>query len=175
MVDWQRIGELLLDYSESPLRKFFSENKEKGEEIAAIGYVYEFGRGELYFDVCANSAEHAKKSFADHVAEYPESGDEFRWNSGDYDYSGGAVDSELSEELQTELDCLDRLAEDSSQSETVHDGFAEICCEVLAELAKRDVFGDWSVIDFNVAALLDDEQLVMKRDQDIKELIRKKS
>jgi len=172
VIDWQRNKELLLEYSESPFRDFFSENT----AIAAIGYVYEFGRGTMYFDTCANSVEHARRSLAEYIAEHPEqSSDHFRWNSGDYDWSGGAIDVELSEEWESELSNLDQVAEDATQSEIVHSRFADICCEVLAELAKRGIFGDWSVIDFNVAALLDSEQLVKKRDQRIRDLIRGKS
>lgn len=172
LIDWQRNKELLLEHSESPFHDFFAENK----AIVAIGYVYEFGRGTMYFDTCANSAENARTSLAEYIAEYPEeSGDDFRWNSGDYAWSGGAINVEWSEEWESALSNLDQLAEDATQSEIIHSGFADICCEVLAELAKRDVFGDWSVIDFNVAALLDDVQLVMKRDQHIRELIREKS
>ncbi len=36
----------------------------------------------------------------------------------------------------------------------------------------RGVFGDWAVIDFNVAALLDDVGEVKKRDRRIREPIR---
>src|SRR5262249_1702918 len=130
----------------------------KGDIIAAVGYVYEFGRGQLDFAVCANTARNAKESLADYLAKWPDaSADEFRWNSGNYDYPGQLA--YWSETLWSELRHLDQLAANPDQSKTIHDAIANICCEVLAELAKRGVFGDWSVIDFNVAALLDDEGL----------------
>jgi hypothetical protein len=53
----------------------------------------------------------------------------------------------------------------------VHEGVGRICCNVLAELAGRGVLGDWKLLDFNVAALLDDIAQVKERDRFIRQLI----
>ncbi len=175
MTYWRRNRELLLETSEPLIRTLFAENKARGDVLSAIGYVYEFGRGQLCFNLCANTARNAKESLAGFLARWPNATeDEFRWNSGDYDYPGAAQGccGSWSRAWMDELRRLDRLAENKAQAETIHDHVAEICCEVLAELATRAVFGDWSVIDFNVAALLDDVDEVKKRDRRIRELIR---
>jgi|SRR5579872_4458394 len=174
MTDWKRNKSLLVECSEPMVRALFDENKAKGDVIAAIGYVFEFGRGQLCFAMCANTARSAKKSAAQSLEKYPkEPVDEVRWNSGDYDYPGGL--DQFSTEWWNELRRLDRLvAADEAQSKSVHDGITEICCEALADLAILGALGDWSVIDFNVAALFDDVRLVQHRDGKIRELIRSK-
>jgi hypothetical protein len=174
VTDWRRNKELLLENSEPFVRALFAENKDQGEVIAAIGYVFEFGRGQLCFELCANTARNAKKSLVEHLAQWPNaSADSFRWNSGDYDYPGAIQDrfGGWSEVWWNELSRLDRLAY-QEHSTLVHEGVADICCEVIAELAKRGVIGDWSIIDFNVSALLDEVEQVKKRDQRIRYLIR---
>ena len=175
MTDWRRYQELLLKDSEPLVRALFAENKKRRDVIAAIGYVFEFGRGHLCFDICANTVRNAKKSVADYLAKYPdESPEDFRWNSGDYDYPGAVQDrfGGWSDTWSDELVKLDRLAEGKKHSKRVRDRIADICCNVLAALASRGVFGDCSVIDFNVAALLDRVELVKKRDARIRDLIR---
>lgn len=144
------------------------------EPLAAIGYVFEFGRGQLCFELCANTTRHAQTSLAEHLAKYPNaSADEFRWNSGDYDYPGAADQhgGGWSEEWWDEIKRLDHLSEDDEESKRVHEGVGGIYCNVLAELAVRGVLGDWRLLDFNVAALLDDIAQVKERDRHIRTLI----
>jgi hypothetical protein len=175
LIDWQRNKGLLLENSEPVVRALCAENKTRGDVLSAIGYVFEFGRGQLCFELCANTGRNAKESVAAYLAQWPTaSADEFRWNSGDFDYSGGVQDhfGGWSASWWDELSRLDRLAADAGHSKSIHDGIADICCEVLAELASRGTFGDWSVIDFNVAALLDDVDVVKKRDARIREMLR---
>lgn len=175
MIDWPHNRELLLAESERLVQALFAENRERGDCLVAIGYVFEFGRGQLEFDMCANTAQSAEEALAELLAEDPdESPDEVRWNSGDFDYPGGVSDhyGGFSAEWRTELKRLDQLAEDDEeQSAAVHEGIANICCEVLAELATRGVIAEWSSIDFNVAALLDEIDQVKARDQQIRRLI----
>lgn len=174
MTDWQHITEMLLEESEPFVRALLGKTSEEGETLAAIGYTFEFGSGQLCFEMCANTASNAKESLAQYLAESPDaSTDECRWNSGDYDYPG-AVQEEFgdwSPAWWDELSQLDQLSADEGQSKIIHARMADICCEVLAELATRGIFEDWSVIDFNVAALLDDVELVKQRDAQIKGLI----
>jgi hypothetical protein len=174
LTGWVLNKALLLENSEPVVRALFSENEARGDVLAAIGYVFEFGRGQLCFDLCANTARHAKASLAEFLAKWPDAtADEVRWNSGDYDYPAGVQDrfGGWSTAWWNELSRLDRLAADAGQSQDIHAGIAEICCEVLAELANREVLGVWSVMDFNVAALLDDIEQVKQRDAHIRNLI----
>lgn len=171
IADWRLNRELLIKDSEPCIRALLAENREKGEVIVAIGYVFEFGRGQLFFDISANTASNAKTSLAEHLAKWPNtSADEFRWNSGDFDYP--AAIGRWSAAWWDELCRLDRLAADKKYSKIIHDGIADICCEVLAEFAKRGMFGDWSTINFNVATLLDEVDVVMRRDAYIRTLIK---
>jgi hypothetical protein len=174
VTDWQHNKELLLKESEPMARRLLTKMKAGGDTLAAIGYVFEFGRGQLCFEMCANTARNAKESLDKHLAARPDaSADEFRWNSGGFDYPAAVQVhfGDWSRELWDELSRLDRLAVQARHSKTVHKKVADTCCEVLAELARRGVLGDWSAIDFNVAALLDDVAEVKKRDTRIRKLI----
>jgi hypothetical protein len=173
-VDWHFIQELLLKDSERLIRALLAEHEERKDPLAAIGYVFEFGRGQLCFELCANTRRNAQESLAEHMAKWPDkSADEFRWNSGDYDYPGAADQhgGGWSELWWTEVNRLDRLAEDREQSEGIQEAFASICSNVLAELARRGVLGDWTALDFNVSGLLDKEEQVKRRDERIRKLI----
>lgn len=162
MTDWQQLKQLILDESGPCVRALSADLDSKGDSLSAVGYVYEFGRGQLCFEMCANTSRNAK-----------ETAEEDRWNSGDYDYPGGVqeIHGNWSDALWLELSVLDRLAQDQEQSPVVHDTVAKICCEVLAELTRSGVIGDWQQIDFNVAALLDELNEVEQRDRRIRELI----
>jgi hypothetical protein len=130
---------------------------------------------ETIHELCANTARNAKESLAEYLAKWSDaSADEFRWNSGDYDYPSGVQDrfGGWSNRWWDELARLDALAQDEKHTKNVHDGVADICCNVLAELAKRGVFGDWSIIDFNVSALLDVVAQVKRRDKRIRKMIK---
>jgi len=86
VTDWRRKKESLLGSSEPILRALIAENRDRGDVVAAVGYVFEFGRGQLCFELCANTARNAQASLAEHQAKWPDaSADEVRWNSGDYD------------------------------------------------------------------------------------------
>lgn len=172
MTDWERNRDLLLAESEPIVRQLFADSETTGDRIVAIGFVYEFGRGQLYFDMCANTAGNFQAQFPDGVVD-----DEVRWNSGDYDYPGGVSGyyGDWSRTWWDELSRLDQIANDKTQFAGVHERIAEICCAVLVELARRGVFSDWSTIDFNVAALLDDVRLVEQRNEGIKNLIKARS
>ena len=81
MIDWDQIQDLLLKDSERLIRALFAEHTKQKDPLAAIGFVYEFGRGQLCFDLCVNTLANAKTMRA-----------EDRWNSGDYDGPGGEGD-----------------------------------------------------------------------------------
>ncbi len=175
MTDWHRNRESLLAESEPLVRALFAENRDRGDILAAIGYVYEFGRNQLCFDLCANTGRNAKESLSAFMAKWPDATeDEVRWNSGNYDYPGAAQDrfGGWGGAWMDELRRLDQLAEDKGRAKTIHEHIADICCDVLAELARRGAFGDWSVIDFNVSARLDNVAEVKKRDRLIRDLIK---
>jgi hypothetical protein len=174
VTDWQRNRQVLFQETEPFVRGLLAKTAGEGGTLAAIGYTFEFGTGQLCFDMCANTARNAKESLARHLAAWPDaSADEFRWNSGDYDYPGAVQDhfGGWSQAWWAELSRLDRLAAQGKQSKVVHQNVADVCCEVLADLARRGVLGDWSAIDFNVAALLEDVAEVKKRDRRIRKLI----
>jgi hypothetical protein len=174
VTNWPHNQELLFNDSERLIRALFAHHEKTQTPLAAIGYVFEFGRGQLCFDLCANTARHARESLIGFLEKYPgASADEFRWNSGDYDYPGAAdqYGGGWSEQWWDELRQLDRLAGNGEELERVHDGVAQICCNVLADLARRGVLGDWRLLDFNVAALLDDTPRVQERDRLIRDLI----
>jgi hypothetical protein len=174
VTDWQRNQELLCKDSERLIRALLAEHEKTRQPLAALGYVFEFGRGQLCFDLCANTASHAQTSLAEYLAKYPDaSADELHWNSGDYDCPGAAdqYGGGWSEPWWEEVKRLDHLAEDDEESKRVHEGVARICCNVLAELAGRGVLGDWALLDFNVAALLDNVAQVKARDTLIRRLI----
>jgi hypothetical protein len=75
------------------------------------------------------------------------------------------------------LENLNRLANehgaanDHDVQERIHELFGDVCCTVLARLAKRGTLGDWSDLDFNVAEFLDGFEVVKERDARIRELI----
>jgi hypothetical protein len=86
VTDWRRNKESLLGNSEPILLALFAENRDRGDVVAAVGYVFEFGRGQLCVELCANTARNAQASLAEHQAKWPDaSADEVRRNSGDYD------------------------------------------------------------------------------------------
>jgi hypothetical protein len=174
VTDWQCNQELLFKDSERLIRALFAEHVKRGEPLAAIGYVFEFGRGQPCFELCANTVRHAQRCLTEYLAKYPDGlADEVRWNSGDYDYPGAADQhgGGWSESWWEEVKRLDRLAEQDEVSKLVHEGVARICCNILAELAGRGAFGDWRKLDFNVAALLDSVVEVKERDKLIRQLI----
>lgn len=45
MIDGQHNQEVLIDESQRLVRAPWAENRERGVELVAIGYVFEFGRG----------------------------------------------------------------------------------------------------------------------------------
>ncbi len=172
MTDWQRNQDLLCKDSERLICALLAEHEKRREPLAAIGYVYELGRGQLCFELCANTARNAQTSLAEYQAKYPNaSADEFRWNSGNYDYSGAADQyGGWSEAWWEELQRLDRV-EDDEELTRIHEDIGRICCNVLAELAGSGLLGDWRLLAFNVGALLDDVAEVMERDRHIRQLI----
>jgi hypothetical protein len=174
VTDWQRNKNVLLKVSKPSVRALLAKTTGEGDTLAAISYTFEFGSGQLCFEMCANTARNAKESLARHLAAWPDaSPDEVRWNSGDYDYPGAVQDhfGGWSQGWWAELSRLDHLAAQGKQSKVVHQKMADTCCEVLAALARRAGLGDWSAIDFNVAALLEDVTEVKKRDRRIRKLI----
>lgn len=174
MIDWRRNQELLLQESEPFVRALVAKTRGDGDGLAAMGYCFEFGRGQWFFELCATTARHAKASLARRLAASSDaSPDEFRWNSGNFDYPGTIQDhfGGWSQTWCAVLSRLDHLAEQEQQSPLVHHKVAGICCQVLADLARRGILGDWTTIDFNVAALLDDIAEVKKRDLRIRKLI----
>jgi hypothetical protein len=117
VTDWHRTQELLRQDSERLIRALLAECEKRQQPLAAIGYVFEFGRCQLCFDLCANTASHAQTSLAKYLAKYRDaSADEFRWNSGDYDYPGAAdqYGGGWSKAWWDEVKRLDRLAEEAS-------------------------------------------------------------
>ena len=170
-IDWARNRELLLKVCEPIVRGFVASRQASGEVVLAIGYAFEFGTKQLCFDMCANTAREAD------AAQQRTNARNKRWNSGDYNFPGGVQEEfgDWGDEWWDELRALDRLAEKSDMKAAVKDGITEICCQVLAELASGGVLGDWTTVDFNVAALLDKVEVIEQRDGKIRKLIQSAS
>ena len=156
------------------MRALLAENRQRGDELVAVGYVFEFGRGQLEFNLCANTSVNLKRVLGALPANSPaESLDNARWNSGNFDYPAAISDrfGGFSDEWWDVLTTLDQLAEAENNRQMVYDGTVEICCESLADLARRSVIENWQQLDLNVADLLDEIDCVMNRDKYIRSLI----
>lgn len=175
MIDWSHNEKILLEESEPIVRALLSRTRKEGDELAAIGYVFEIGRGQLEFDLCANTRRCANERIAAYAAEYPDdSMDEVRWNSGDFDYPSGVSEhfGGWSDTWWGELSRFDQLAEASPETaKLIYEGISDICCKVLAELASKGVIEDWSNLDFNIADLLDEIPVIKGRDEIVRNLI----
>lgn len=177
MMSWQERSVLLTQESGRILSALMGKLRDDGDELAVIGFVYEFGRGALTFDWCANTVRNGR-ALSGSTGPLP---DELRWNSGDFDFPSGicCYGEGWSDALWGDLLELDRLAfqevdlpaEERLESNRIHEGVADLCCNVLATLAKRGVFGEWRQVDFSVGALLDSIEVVRRRDQQIRTLI----
>lgn len=170
MIDWARNRKLLIENSERIIRGLMTDHRESGDEIVAVGYVFELTQP--LFGICANSSSSLKASLEECDGDN-EAAEEVRWNSGDFDYSGNVDDhyDGFSEELRGELRNLGRLARIDSNKSMIYDGVVRMCCEALADLVKRKVIDDPSKIDFNVSDLDDDLETVKARDEFIRRLI----
>ena len=174
MIDWKKNEELLFQDSERLIRALFAHHEQTQKPLAAIGYAYEFASGQPCFELCANTVQNAQHTLAEAQSKYPDASvDEFRWNSGDYDYPGAADQhgGGWSKAWWSEVERLSQWECTPEEGRKLYEGTARICCHVLAELARRGVLGDWRKLDFNVAALLDEIPEVMQRDQRIRQLI----
>lgn len=171
MTDWIHNQKILIEESEPIIRGLLAENQDRGDKLAAIGYVFEFGRGQLEFDLCANTSGNLKEMLEDLEPDEPE--DDVRWNSGDFDYPSGVSDSfgGFSKAWRDELARIDQLAETESNRTAIYDGIVEICCQVLADFCRRDVIEGWQQIDLNVADLLDEIEDIKNRDKYIRSII----
>ncbi|MEQ1905858.1 MAG: hypothetical protein ABL888_16840 [Pirellulaceae bacterium] len=153
--NWTRLEELLITSSETAIRRFVASLKNR--RLLAIGYVFELGNNSPQFDLCANVS--GDRDFI-HDFDY-----EDRWNSGDYEYPAGLIDtkSELGTEWDSENRQLHTLANDPDRYAAIYAGIVEIACRSLIELATRDVLPYPLAIDYNVSEVGDDLSLVASR------------
>lgn len=174
MNDWSHNLNILIQDSEPLIRSLLVENCSRGDEIVSIGYVFEFGRGQLEFDLCANTSRNQTAALESLGMNFTEGTKDYvRWNSGDFDFPAGVSDlfGGFSEEWYDELIRINQLAETESNRTAVYDGIVEICCQALADFARREVIEDWRQLDFNVSDLLDDVEVVKNRDKYIRSII----
>ena len=174
MFDWQRNKQLLFMNSSRLIDSLYNECEQEGDSLAAIGFVFEFGRGQLEFDLCANTSRNAKATLEEFRKQYPnESTDEFRWNSGDFDYPSAISDrfGGFCDEWLLELRKLNQLAERQQNRKKIYEGIVEISCHVIRDLVVNGIIRDGLDLDFNVADLLDDIDVIVERDKYIRSII----
>jgi len=153
--DWTRLEELLIDSSETAIRRFVASIEKR--KLLAIGYVFELGNNSPQFDLCANVS-----GSRDFVHDFD---DEDRWNSGDYEYPAGLLDSrcELGSEWNAANKELHAIANDDDSFGAIYDGIVGISCNSLIDLAIRRVLPRPLNLDYNVSEVGDDLSLVASR------------
>ena len=153
--DWTNLEKLLIDSSEAAIRRFAASLKER--RLLAIGYVFELGNNSPQFDLCANVT--GNRAF---VHDFD---DDDRWNSGDYEYPAGLLDSrsELGNKWNTANVNLHAIAKDDHSFPLIYDGIVRISCNSLIDLATRRVFPSPLALDYNVSEVGDDLSLVASR------------
>src|SRR5260370_1514023 len=180
MIDWERNKRLLIEGSEHAIRAFLAQLP--NGELAAIGYTFELWNESPQFNLCANARRYFQESMLGYRREWPETSEQqIRWSSGDFEFPAGLlkVRNELGTEWCAEnvrlhkLSDADEMGRESAYSQEVYDGLVRISCEALAVLAKKNVFGDFSKIDFNVAEYGDKIDVIKERDRMIRALIQK--
>ncbi|MGE0757213.1 MAG: hypothetical protein AB7O38_09340 [Pirellulaceae bacterium] len=153
--NWNRLEQLLIASSETAIRRFITSLKSR--KLLAIGYVFELGNNSPQFDLCANVS-----GDRDFLHEFD---DEDRWNSGDYEYPAGLLDSknELGAEWDLENRQLHALANDPDRYAAIYAGIVDVACNSLIELAFRDVIPSPLAVDYNVSEVGDDLSVVASR------------
>lgn len=153
--DWTSLEKLLIDSSEVAIRRFVASLKQRS--LLAIGYVFELGNHSPQFDLCANVS-----GSRDFVHELD---DDDRWNSGDYEYPAGLLDSrtELGNEWNAASAKLHAIASDEQSFPAIYDGIVTISCNSLIGLATRGVLPSPLELDYNVSEVGDDLSLVASR------------
>ena len=162
--DWTNLEKLLIDSSEAAIRRFVASLKE--HRLLAIGYVFELGNNSPQFDLCANIT-----GSRDSVEDLD---DDDRWNSGDYEYPAGLLDSsnELGNEWNTAVEKLHEIANDAHSFPEIYNGIVRISCNSLIDLATRGVLPSPLALDYNVSEVGDDLQLVASRHASILDAIK---
>lgn len=153
--DWSFLEKLLIDSSEIAIRRFVASLKQR--RLLAIGYVFELGNKSPQFDLCANVSGNR-----DFVHEFD---DDDRWNSGDYEYPAGLLDSrtELGNEWNSANEKLHAIAGDDHSFAAIYEGVVRISCNSLIDLATRGVLPSPLELDYNVSEVGDDLPLVASR------------
>lgn len=153
--DWSNLEKLLIDSSEAAICRFVASLNER--RLLAIGYVFELGNNSPQFDLCANVS--GRRDF---VHEFD---DDDRWNSGDYEYPAGLLDSkcELGSEWNAATKELHAIANDDDSFSAIYDGIVGISCNSLIDLAVRGVLPCPLTLDYNVSEVGDDLSLVASR------------
>lgn len=153
--DWSFLEKLLIESSEVAIRRFVASLKQR--RLLAIGYVFELGNNSPQFDLCANVPGNR-----DFVHEFE---DDDRWNSGDYEYPAGLLDSrtELGNEWNSANAKLHAIASDDHSFNAIYEGIVRISCNSLIDLATRGVLPSPLELDYNVSEVGDDLPLVASR------------
>ncbi len=153
--DWLVLEKLLIDSSEDAIRRFVASLKQR--KLLAIGYVFELGNSSPHFDLCANVS--GGREFVDDFE------DDDRWNSGDYEYPAGLLDSEseLGDEWNAANEKLHAIARDEHSFLDIYNGIVRISCDSLIDLAIRGVLPSPLSLDYNVSEVGDDLSLVASR------------
>ena len=127
--DWTRLEELLIDSSETAIRRFVASIEKR--KLLAIGYVFELGNNSPQFDLCANVS-----GSRDFVHDFD---DEDRWNSGDYEYPAGLLDSrcELGSEWNAANKELHAIANDDDSFGAIYDGIVGISSRIIHQVLEH--------------------------------------
>ncbi len=153
--DWLVLENLLIDSSEYAIRRFVASLKQR--RLLAIGYVFELGNSSTQFDLCANVS--GSREF---VRDFE---DDDRWNSWDYEYPAGLLDSqsELGNEWNAAIEKLHAIASDDHSLRDIYNGLVRISCNSLIDLAIRGVLPSPLSLEYNVSEVGDDLSLVASR------------
>jgi hypothetical protein len=163
MIEWRQHHAVLLRGARAALGAFFE--KTGREDVCAVGFVFELWNASPSFHLCADRWVY-RRSCPDWDSA------EARWNSGGFEFPAALLSlGELGREWDATAAELHRLAADKRCSRDVYDGLVRVSCEVLADLAREGLFGDWRGIDFNVSEVNDGIEVVRARDALIRQLI----
>ncbi|HEX7900737.1 MAG TPA: DUF4303 domain-containing protein [Planctomycetota bacterium] len=153
-MDWRKLGALLTMSTEQAFLAFFE--KVPRASLCAVGYVFEIGNATPQFFLCANTSERLRSSLQAYRSSNPQRvEDSVRWNSGDYEYPAKLLSrDELGRTWELEyakVEALFGAAESEAAFGKIYRRLVDACVSSLVDLAARDVFGDWTRLDFNVS------------------------
>ncbi|WP_459557627.1 hypothetical protein [Lacunimicrobium album] len=175
-IEWEDLQELLTRSSRTAIVHFLEVKQI--DDLCAIGFSFEFGSEYPNFQLCANTRQFFDESQSMYRRDWPQADLlEVRWNSGDYQYPSGLLDShELGVEWNKKLVELNLIAQQIlTLSEDLKaiiyqefmQGVYDISMAAMAAIAKEGTLGDHKRLDFNIADIDSNQSQTMMIDQHI--------